>query len=417
MRVDSPSLPLAELLRESGWTRRLARGLTGNDAAADDVLQDTWLAALRHPPDTRQPLRSWLGTVVRNHVFNQTRERVRRQLREAHADGHERPATAEDLLGGSQIHRILVELVEQLPPSYRRIVLLAYFDGLSSAAIATRENVPASTVRGRLRTALDLLREGLDGRLGGRRAWMLPALEFTRRAPGAAQKMSGPASTHTAAAVRHAGGATSTTPGVGVYSFSGPLAWVSLAGSLTAAVLVWRGTRDPAPHTEDDGSAASGWAQAAEATPASPTDQDNRVDRAPPPAEPFGAAAPVERPRLVRAPRRAVTASDVRQLPNLAATSPRPVLPFQFLGPRPVPASACRLITRTEGPIAEACARGGRPAAKKAMKVLIREATRAGRKYTCPDCHRDLDSYILFPNAQSDFDEMLVKAALSSKAL
>src|SRR6185369_16960063 len=105
MRADSPSLPLAELLRESGWTRRLARGLTGHDAAADDVLQDTWLAALRHPPDARQPLRSWLGTVVRNHVFNQTRVRGRRQLREAHADGHERPATAEDLLGGSQIHR------------------------------------------------------------------------------------------------------------------------------------------------------------------------------------------------------------------------------------------------------------------------------------------------------------------------
>src|SRR5690606_23864875 len=46
--------------------RRLARALTADDATADDLVQDTWVAALRNPPGEDRPVRPWLSTVMRN---------------------------------------------------------------------------------------------------------------------------------------------------------------------------------------------------------------------------------------------------------------------------------------------------------------------------------------------------------------
>jgi ABC-type antimicrobial peptide transport system permease subunit len=46
---------LVELLRHGAWVRRLARSLTGR-SDADDLVQETWLAALKHPPRDDQRL-------------------------------------------------------------------------------------------------------------------------------------------------------------------------------------------------------------------------------------------------------------------------------------------------------------------------------------------------------------------------
>ena len=43
------------MLRELDGLRSLARALVAGDADADDLLQDTALAALEHPPDTDRP--------------------------------------------------------------------------------------------------------------------------------------------------------------------------------------------------------------------------------------------------------------------------------------------------------------------------------------------------------------------------
>jgi plastocyanin len=70
------------------------------------------------------------------------------------------------------MHRKLVEAVARLAEPYRQTVLLRYFEELSSAEIGERLGIPAATARGRLKTALDLLREDLDRAPGGRKAWV-----------------------------------------------------------------------------------------------------------------------------------------------------------------------------------------------------------------------------------------------------
>src|SRR6185369_11814911 len=92
--------------------------------------------------------------------------------------------------------RHLADLVVRLEEPLRTTLLLRYDEGLTAEAIARAQEVPAGTVRWRLKVALDRLREGLDERHEGeRKRWRgllaAPGAAFGRRmaasAAGAAQ--------------------------------------------------------------------------------------------------------------------------------------------------------------------------------------------------------------------------------------
>ena len=55
------------LLGQREWLHALARSLVGDASLADDVVQDTWLAALSRPPAARSggQVRAFLATVLR----------------------------------------------------------------------------------------------------------------------------------------------------------------------------------------------------------------------------------------------------------------------------------------------------------------------------------------------------------------
>jgi DNA-directed RNA polymerase specialized sigma24 family protein len=46
--------------------RALARSLVHGDTEADDLIQDTAIAAITHPPEADRPARPWLAMVLRN---------------------------------------------------------------------------------------------------------------------------------------------------------------------------------------------------------------------------------------------------------------------------------------------------------------------------------------------------------------
>ncbi len=54
--------PIAEqLLADAAWLKRLAVSLAGNEVDADDLVQESWIAAWKRKPDTERPLRPWLS--------------------------------------------------------------------------------------------------------------------------------------------------------------------------------------------------------------------------------------------------------------------------------------------------------------------------------------------------------------------
>jgi RNA polymerase sigma-70 factor (ECF subfamily) len=171
---SSPTLPPEALLEHAAWLRHLAAGLVRGDGDADDLVQETWLAALRSPPREQGPARNWLGEVLRNASRMRARSAGRRARREAELGSLVEPAalSPEVLLARAEAQRRLSTLVTELAEPLRSTILLRYFEGLSAAEIARRQGVPAGTVRWRLKTGLDRLRAALDGESGGdRRRW------------------------------------------------------------------------------------------------------------------------------------------------------------------------------------------------------------------------------------------------------
>jgi RNA polymerase sigma-70 factor (ECF subfamily) len=175
---------VAGILGEAEWLTRLARSLTGSAAEADDVVQDTFVAALRSPPDPDREVRPWLRRVVTNIVRMRHRGRVRRDAREAVIEQITEPMrTPEQVLERARIERTLTDLVLALEEPYRTTILLRYREGLTAETIAQQQGVPAGTVRWRLKTGVDRLRARLDERESPKtwRAAFAPFLAMRRK--------------------------------------------------------------------------------------------------------------------------------------------------------------------------------------------------------------------------------------------
>ena len=160
----APSAPPPEqLLAHTEWLARLACALVG-DAAALDVVQDTYEMALSKPPRREGPLRPWLGGVARNIARMTRRSRARREHRELHeaAAPAEAVPTPDELVARVEMHQRVARIVLELPEPLRGTLLLRYFEDMSAADIARAQGIPAATVRSRLKDALDHLRAMFD---------------------------------------------------------------------------------------------------------------------------------------------------------------------------------------------------------------------------------------------------------------
>ncbi|MGE0142052.1 MAG: sigma-70 family RNA polymerase sigma factor [Planctomycetota bacterium] len=162
------------LAAQEPFVRALAKSLLFDDSQVDDVVQETWIEALRRGIPAGAGARSWLSRVVRSRALNALRGRRRRQHRESAAARPEALPSAADILSRNEQRQRVIAAVAALAEPYRSAILLRYFEGLEPRAIAQRLEQPIDTVNTRLRRARTLLRERLDAESGGdRRAWML----------------------------------------------------------------------------------------------------------------------------------------------------------------------------------------------------------------------------------------------------
>src|SRR5687768_8104157 len=108
------------LLAEAPWLARLARSLTGDAAEADEIVQETYAAALRSPPATNRPVRPWLRRVASNLARMRHRSRVRRVTNESVVEAQLDPVrTPEELLERAELERRLAALVIELDEPFR----------------------------------------------------------------------------------------------------------------------------------------------------------------------------------------------------------------------------------------------------------------------------------------------------------
>jgi RNA polymerase sigma-70 factor (ECF subfamily) len=144
---------------------RFSLRLTGNEAEADDLTQETFLRAYRHwSTYTRgTSCRSWLFTICRN-AFLRGRERRDRRMESFESEldvAVEAIASAEVLAEirnedperrffDSFIDAEVDAAIARLPDEFRQAVVLSDLEGLSYNEVAEVMDVPVGTVKSRL---------------------------------------------------------------------------------------------------------------------------------------------------------------------------------------------------------------------------------------------------------------------------
>ena len=164
--MDLRAKRTAELLEHTGWLRELARHLVTDPGTADDVVQATLVVALERPGWPRDGLRAWLGGVARNVARQLGRTEARRRHRQHATARPEETASTDEMVELVETQRTLSAAVLGLAEPYRTTVLMRYFEGRAPTEIAAQLEVPAATVRVRLKRALELLRQRLDREYG-----------------------------------------------------------------------------------------------------------------------------------------------------------------------------------------------------------------------------------------------------------
>jgi RNA polymerase sigma-70 factor (ECF subfamily) len=146
---------LEELFRRH-WRRahRAAYLVVGDDAAAEDIAQEAFLAAIRALDrfDRRRPFGPWLHRIAVNRAIDHARARAIRSetsLPEG-AEGEARTP--------GELSEELMRALRELSPEHRAVVVLRHLLGYTPGEIGEILELPRGTVNSRLRRGLDSLR-------------------------------------------------------------------------------------------------------------------------------------------------------------------------------------------------------------------------------------------------------------------
>lgn len=140
---------------------RTARRLTGDPAAAEDLVQDALVSAWRgfHRFETGTNCKGWLFRILLN-LSSQRRDQLRRKPPMAALDADPEsagtPATMAPDHGAS---RDVLTAVDRLSLPHRQVLLLSVVEGFTCREVADLLGVPIGTVMSRLSRARAELRD------------------------------------------------------------------------------------------------------------------------------------------------------------------------------------------------------------------------------------------------------------------
>jgi RNA polymerase sigma-70 factor, ECF subfamily len=145
--------------RYGGMVLRRARALLGDEHAAQDVVQEVFMKAIRAFPGFRgeSSLTTWLYQVTTNHCLNAIRDGTRRRR------AIERRIPAAEPIDPSAEDRIGVEqLLRLLPRELCEVAIYYYVDQMNQDEIAALLDISERTVRNRLKEFREAARGQLD---------------------------------------------------------------------------------------------------------------------------------------------------------------------------------------------------------------------------------------------------------------
>jgi RNA polymerase sigma-70 factor (ECF subfamily) len=159
-------------LPQLGAVQRVAIALTGNEADADDLVQETFLRAYRawHTFERGTDCRRWLSTICRNAFLEQRRRESKstavedqelESLAAARLHNQARASGVDHMFARLDLGPAISAAVNALEPIFRDVVVLVDVEGFSYEEVAEALSIPVGTVRSRLYRARRQLQEAL----------------------------------------------------------------------------------------------------------------------------------------------------------------------------------------------------------------------------------------------------------------
>ena len=146
--------------------------LAGDPAAAEDLFQQTWLRVAEqiHRYDEGRNFDAWLFRVAHNLAIDSLRRYRPESLDEPLPSGESRvehipgdAPSALDLVAEREWSGRITDAIAQLPAVYREVLALRFEEEMKLEEISDSLGAPLSTVKTRLRRALETLRLRLEG--------------------------------------------------------------------------------------------------------------------------------------------------------------------------------------------------------------------------------------------------------------
>jgi RNA polymerase sigma-70 factor (ECF subfamily) len=162
-RVQRGEVPALDALFERYRPRLFAflARRCGDAAAAEDLLQETWLRLVRSRAryDPRRRFSTWLFQIANNLCRDRARRAAAEARRGEAVQVLSRLASAARPESGADQALELRRRLERLPDRLREVLVLRYYHGLQEAEIAAIAGIARGTVKSRLHQALRALRE------------------------------------------------------------------------------------------------------------------------------------------------------------------------------------------------------------------------------------------------------------------
>lgn len=164
-QADSDEALIRALYSEHGRALlAYATRLTGDRAAAEDVVQETFVRAWKHPEvlvDPQRPIRPWLFTVARNLVTDRVRARASRPIEAAETETNQ--PVEQDHSEGVVDSMVVLAALDKLSPPQREVLVQLYYQGRTVTEAADVLGIPPGTVKSRSYHALRALRDMFGG--------------------------------------------------------------------------------------------------------------------------------------------------------------------------------------------------------------------------------------------------------------
>ena len=152
------------LARHERTVFNVALRMVGNRDDARDVTQSVFLKVYQNLGrfDPRFQFRTWIGRIAINESFNVVNHRKDGEPIDEHWPSTDRDPG--EVARSGDVSRAVGQALGSLKPDYRAVVILRHYLDCSYRDMASMLEIPEKTVKSRLFTARQLLRDALAGR-------------------------------------------------------------------------------------------------------------------------------------------------------------------------------------------------------------------------------------------------------------